>query len=85
MILLCRDKPAGYELSLMSHVYAVLSGLYSRHVKFSYARQDAELLMAKTKRFANILAISMSIMRSGYPWKKPPVCRHVGRLFLPQF
>jgi AraC-like DNA-binding protein len=50
------EKPCGYEMLLLARVYEVLSILYSRHVKFSYAQPDAELLMAKTKRFSNIIS-----------------------------
>lgn len=55
MIRIGREKVCGYELELMSYVFKIMAELYRAHVKFSYSQYDITLLMAKKKRFADVL------------------------------
>ena len=54
MILECRDRQEGYELKIIAGVFELLGELFRNHKGKSYTQQNSEILMKKTKRFADV-------------------------------
>lgn len=49
-----RKRLEGYELKIISDIFRLLAELYQDHRVKLYSIRDAEILMKKTKRFANV-------------------------------
>ncbi|RDU24607.1 AraC family transcriptional regulator [Anaerosacchariphilus polymeriproducens] len=54
IILEYRERLEGYELKIISDIFSLLAELYLHYRGKTYSYQNAEILMKKTKRFANV-------------------------------
>lgn len=50
----CRQRQDGYELKILAAVFELLGELFRNHKGKVYTRQYSEILMQKTKRFADV-------------------------------
>lgn len=54
MIAECKERQEGYELKIIAGVFELLGELFRNHKGKSYTQHNIEILMKKTKRFADV-------------------------------